>query len=110
MNTTTNRVAALATAAVIALTSVGLSPTTAPAATKQTRAADRSEPIEFGSRHRYYRRGDAAALGAFAAIVGTVAAVAIAEKRRREWRRYGYPYGHPYRYRYYGHPYGYDRY
>jgi hypothetical protein len=109
----THRAVAVATAAAIALTSVGLSPTVAAASpAKQAQVADNSGSTEFSSRHRRYghRHGNAAALGAFAAIAGTIATIAIAEQRRREWRRhhqyygpYGYPYGAPA-------PYGYYRY
>jgi len=51
------------------------------------------------------RRGNAAGAAAFAAIVGTIATIAIAEQQRRDWesrRAYQPPYYGPAPYR--GHP------
>jgi len=87
MSTRTNRAIAAAVAASIALTGLGL--TSASAA-----------PTAVGYRHR----GDAAAIGAFAAIAGTIAAIAAARHdhdRYYDGGPYAYDYGPP--------PFVYDR-
>jgi hypothetical protein len=105
----TNRAAAVATAAAIALGSVGLSPTVSTASPlKQPQFASQSDITEFSGRRRHYGNGNAAAAAAVIGLFGTIAAIAIAEQERKRWRRhhgyygaypgphYGRPYGHPY--------------
>jgi hypothetical protein len=102
---------ALMTAASIAVTGFGLAPAAAAASRATAPHATQAQdaPItEFSSRarHRAYRnygyhRNNAAALGTFLAIAGSVAAVAAASQYRHH--HHGYyraPYG------YYGGPYG----
>ena len=80
MFTTKFRAIALAAATAIAISAVSVTPASAS------------------------RRGNAAALGAFAAVVGTIATIAIAEQRRSDWESqqrgyyggYGYPGPGPY--------------
>src|SRR5215467_10239568 len=86
MFTKTNRAIAVAAAASIALTAIGLTP-----------AAAGSLPTPVSYRHD----GGAAALGAFAAIAGTIAVIAASRHDRD-----GY-YGSPYGYGYAPAPYGY---
>ena len=92
MLTKTNRLTGLVAAAAIGLTAVSVTPASAD------------------------RRSDAAAAAAFAAIVGTIATIAIAEQRRSEWQDYHRPpvYSPPYYgpRRYYGsrHYFGCQRY
>ncbi len=74
MRTIMSRTIATAAAAAIALTTFSLQPATA------------------GARH-----GDAAALGAFAAVFGTIAAI-IAAEQYRDQPSYGPPYGPAYGY------------
>ena len=85
MSTKTNRAIAAAVAASIAITTFGLAP-----------AAAGPLPTEIGYRHR---DDGAAALGAFAAIAGTIAAIAAARHDRdRDGGPYAYGYGpDPYR-------------
>lgn len=61
MITKTFRAIALAAATAVAISAVSVSPASAG------------------------RRGDAAAIAAFATIVGTIATVAIADQQRRDW-------------------------
>jgi hypothetical protein len=75
MRTITSRAIATAAAAAIALTTFSL------------------QPAAANSR----RGGDAAALGAFAAVVGTIAAI-IAAEQYRDQTSYGPPYGPAYGY------------
>src|ERR1700732_1569378 len=79
MSIKTNRAIAAAAAALVALTGFGLAPAAAaPLAT------------EVSYRHD----GGAAALGAFVAIAGTIAAIAAAQHDRDD--SYGRPYGYGY--------------
>jgi hypothetical protein len=88
MSTKTNRAIAAAVAASIAVTTFGLAP-----------AAASPLPTEIGYRHR---DGAAAALGAFAAIAGTIAAIAAA-RHDRDYDGDHYAYGDgPDRYRHDG--------
>ena len=100
------------TATAIACTGLGIMPSRAASAASYPIAVagnPAAVPItDFSSRRYYARRNNAAALGAFAAIAGTVAAVALARRHRHD---YGYQYGAP-AYGYaqpygYGAPYGY---
>jgi hypothetical protein len=101
---------ATAVAAATIVTSIPLSQ--AVAASSAAPAVATAAPVtsDFSAR-RYYRRGggNAAALGAFAAIIGTIGAVALAQQRNDDYGRYGYygngngyGYGAPVPYGYYG--------
>jgi hypothetical protein len=102
---------ATATAVAVAITTFGSTPVlSAPASAAPKQAQMQTAPDGFVEvaakrRHRHYRGGNAAAVAAFAGIVGTIATLAA---RDRYERRYYYDpyYGHsPYAY---GAPYGYD--
>jgi hypothetical protein len=111
-----NRAIAAATAAAIALTSVGFAPAmaAAPVSKKQPEA---SQSTDFSAQRRHrrgYSRGNAAAGAAILGIIGAVGTYAAArEYRKAQERRYyngGYyrhHYGHP---GYGPAPYGYYRY
>ncbi len=86
MLTKTHRAIAAAAAASIALTAIGLTPA-------------KAEPLATEVRYRH--DGGAAALGAFAAIAGTIAMIAASHHNRD-----GY-YESPYGYGYAPAPYGY---
>lgn len=104
---------AMTTAATIAVTAIGLTPAMAApgsAAPKQALTLTDDATSNFVEvakrrRHRHYN-GGAAALGAFAAIAGTIATLAA---RDRYYRRHRYYEPYPYAYGYYGRPapYGY---
>jgi hypothetical protein len=101
----------------LAFAGFGLTPAVAspagksPAATHQGQLAPITD-FSSRSRHRVYRN-NAAALGTFLAIAGTVAAVAAANHHRHHHYYNGYYGGGPYSYYgggpYYGRPYGYGR-
>ncbi len=80
MSTKTHRVIAAAAAASIALTAIGLAP-----------AAAQPLATEVSYRHD----GGAAALGAFAAIAGTIAMIAAAQHDRDDYDAGPYGYGGP---------------
>ena len=82
MSTKTNRAIAAAAAASIALTTLSLTPAAAAPFYGPQFAAPQAAVTEVG-----YRRydGGAAALGAFAAIAGTIATIAAAEHYRRHY-------------------------
>ncbi|MBV9346482.1 MAG: hypothetical protein JO245_00745 [Pseudolabrys sp.] len=73
-------------------------------------AVSQSSAIDLSARRRHYRGGgNAAAMAAFAGIVGTIGALAIEQQRRDAWRErhyyggygpYGYGYGYGPRYGY----------
>lgn len=97
-------------AAVAAATIVTSIPVSQAVAASSTPAVATAAPVtsDFSAR-RYHRRGggNAAALGAFAAIIGTIGAVALAQQRNDDYGRYGYygngyGYGAPEPYGYYG--------
>jgi hypothetical protein len=100
------------TSAALAITGLGITPGQAASTSKPLAATAHpaAAPITDFSSRRYYRgRNNAAALGAFAAIAGTVAAVAIARRHRHGYGYYpyggpAYGYAQPYGY---GAPYGY---
>lgn len=98
MLTRTKRTIACATAAALVLTTLGSAPGFAAGAPKQVPTMKQGD-VEVGAakRHRSRSAGSAAALGAFAAVIGTIASVAAARQYR------DYPYG----YEYYGGPYAY---
>jgi hypothetical protein len=104
---------ALVTAAALAVTGFGLTPASAASARGLTQAQKAAPITDFSSRARYhnyprygYHRNNAAALGTFLAIAGSVAAVAAASHYRH--RHYGYAYGGgPYYGGYGGGPYSY---
>lgn len=101
--TRTKRTIAGVTAAALALTAVGVTPGFAGSAPKQV--SMKQGDIEVSSARRHRRGpGPAAALGAFAAIAGTIGSIAAAQ-RYRDYS-YGY-YDAPYAYApgYYGGPY-----
>jgi hypothetical protein len=102
MRTTANRIVAAGLAATIALTSFTVLPAAAaPAATRQVQPPAAERATDFSARRRYGHAGsNAAALGAFLAIAGTIAAIAAAEHRRERWEEYD-------RYRYHPRPYPY---
>ena len=104
-NFTRSVVAVLATATIA--TSFPLAPASA-AAAKQPAAKPGIETsldngtLDISARRRHYRRNNnAAALGAFAAIAGTIGVIAATQERRRYRNHYGYHYG-PRPYGYYG--------
>jgi uncharacterized membrane protein YidH (DUF202 family) len=103
MTLITNRAMAVATATAIALTSfgVGSGALAAPVKTSQAGAQTATEFSARARHHRSHRRhhGNAAALGLFAATLGTIATIAAAD-RYRERYYYDGPYG------YGGAPYG----
>jgi hypothetical protein len=86
---------AAALAAALTLTSLNLAPAQAAAAkgidqlqeTQSTAAT-----TDFSARRRHYRRGNAAALGAFIGVFGTIAAIAAANQYRDDYYYYGDPY------------------
>jgi len=92
----TRRSMAVALAAAMALTSLNLAPAQA-AAPKSSGQSQLTQSIatitDFSARRRHYRRGNAAALGAFMGVFGTIAAIAAANQYRD-----GYYYGDPYSY------------
>jgi hypothetical protein len=104
MLTNTKRTIAGVTAAALVLTAVGTTPGFAASASKQGPAMQQAD-VEVSAARRHRHRGvpPAAALGAFAAIAGTIASVAAAQRYRDDPYRYGY-YGGPYP-GYYGGPY-----
>jgi hypothetical protein len=80
-----------------------LQPNAAIAATHAGAATD----FSAARRHRrYVRRGNAAGLALFGAVLGTMGAIIAEQQRREYYERYyaPYPYGGPY---YYGRPYPY---
>jgi hypothetical protein len=102
MSTKTNRAIAAAVAALIALPTLSLTPAAAAPLYGPQIAAPPAGVTEVHYRHD----GGAAALGAFAAIAGTIATIAAAEHYRRHYydeRPYPYAYGPAY-------PYGYGPY
>jgi len=107
MFTKTNRTIAAAAAASIALTTLTL----APAAAAPFYGPGLSAPA--GVTEVGYRRhggGAAAALGAFAAIAGTIASIAAAEHYRHRYYDGPYPYAYEPAYPYgYAPNYGWDR-
>lgn len=107
MRKTFTRSIAAAVAAATIVTSIPLSQ--AVAAFSAAPAVATAAPVTSDFSTRRYRRGggNAAALGAFAAIIGTIGAVAIAQQRNDDYGRYGYygngyGYGAPVPYGYYG--------
>jgi len=90
------------TAAAIAITSIGIAPSRAGSVTSKPPAVSAGdvagvEITDFTARRRYVgQRNNAAALGAFLAVAGTVAAISLA----RRHRHYNYPYGYGYGYGY----------
>lgn len=101
-----NPAIAAVTAAALALTAAGTAPAFAAGKPQtETSIAKVSDVTDFsaGKRHDYYRgyrnhHGNAAAIAAFTAIVGGIAAYAAArEYRKAQERRYGYD-GEPYGY------------
>lgn len=107
-----------ALAATIALTALDVAPAAAASPQAPVGVTTFDAPTDISAarkRKRIYRRGgDAAAIAAFAGIVGSIAAIAAAERRRKYYDGYyvapGY-YPPAYGYGYYGprHPYGYHR-
>ncbi len=81
MSIKTNRAIAAAAAASIALTTLTLTPAAA-------------EPFYAPTEVHYRDNGGAAALGAFAAIAGTIATIAAAEHYRRHYDEAPYPYAY----------------
>jgi hypothetical protein len=95
MRTSSIRSIAATLAATLVLTSLPLVPAQAASAGRVPQAQSLKADgltTDISARRRYYRGGggNAAALGAFAAIVGTIGAVAIAREQRRDRERYGY--------------------
>ena len=91
MRTTTSRTVAIATAAAMALTSFGFTPALAASGgDKEVKSDAGTAATELSSRRRH--RGNAAALGMFAAI-GGIAALAASRMHRDEYY-YGYPNGY----------------
>ena len=94
----TRSLVAVLTAATVATSFPVSSASAAPA--KKPEISEAST-VDISARRRHYsRRGNnAAALGMFAAVAGTIGALAIASERRRAWRErhyyngYGGPYG-----------------
>lgn len=73
-------------AAVAALTFSTFAPTTVMAATPGTSAGSSGATDFSSARRRHYRgNGNAAALAAFGAIVGTVGAIAASQSRRDDY-------------------------
>lgn len=90
----TRRSMAVALAAAVTLTSLNLTP--ALAAAPKASGSEFSQvtiTTDFSARRRHYRRGNAAALGAFMGVFGTIAAIAAANQYRDD-----YYYGDPYYY------------
>jgi hypothetical protein len=114
MSNRTNGAIATLSAIAIAITSLGIQPASAaPARGDAIPAAAKAQAVtplttQVRVRGRYYRRNNAAALGVFLGIAGTVAAVAAAQHRRNYYGYYGAPYGYYGGPGYYGGgPYGY---
>jgi hypothetical protein len=112
--TFTRSITAALTAATIAtsipLTTASAEPARTPAVTAAKAAPVASD--EFSARRRY-RGGNAAALGAFAAIIGTIGVLAATQSRNDYCGGYGCGYGYGYGpapYAYYGGPQYYGRY
>jgi hypothetical protein len=99
MPTRMNRTIAAAVAASIMLPTLGLTP----AAAAPVYGPQIAAPPAGVTEVRYRHDGGAAALGAFAAIAGTIASIAAAEHYRRHYYDdYPYPYAYGPAY-----PYGY---
>jgi hypothetical protein len=82
-------------AAALTLTSLNLAPAQAAAAkgTGQSQVTQSTAATtDFSARRRHYRRGNAAALGAFIGVFGTIAAIAAANQYRDDYYYYGDPY------------------
>jgi hypothetical protein len=94
MNTKAKGAIAAVTATAIVLTGIGLQPVAAQPGIHQAQAGSATD---FSSRGRYYRGGNAAALGAFLAIAGTAVAIAATRHRQRDYYE-GYPAGYAYGY------------
>jgi hypothetical protein len=109
MRSKSTRLIAIATAAVMGLTTFSITPASAaPVPKKQAQTAPDS--VTDISAHRRYRRGNAAVVGAAAAIFGTIATIAAANAYRDRHRHHYYGYGPYYRpyyapYAYAPHPY-----
>jgi hypothetical protein len=109
MRSKSTRAVAVATAAIMGLSAIAVTPAgAAPVRQKQMQSAQ-ADTTDISARRRH--RGNAAVVGAAAAIFGTIATIAAANAARDQYRsHYGYrPYygGYaPYAYA----PYGYEPY
>ncbi len=110
MRSKINRAIAAASAATIALTVMAVTPAgAAPSPRKEIQTAQ--DGATDVSARRRYRRGNAAVVGAAAAIFGTIASIAAANAYRDRYPYYGYgPYYGPYYGPRYYHPYAYGPY
>jgi hypothetical protein len=109
VRTSTKRLIATATAASIAITAVSIVPAvSAPVAPLPAQALERASDgfVEVAKRRKRHYGGNAAALGAFAAIAGTIATLAARDRYRRHYYYDPYygppPYAYGYRSPYYG--------
>jgi hypothetical protein len=112
MNRIMNRTIAAAGAVAIVLGGMNAPPAAAAQPNAKPAAIDRIglsayDTTEFSGAkrraRRAVRRNDRAAMQAFFGIAGTIAAIAAAERYRRDYYRYGYhPYYGPPPYPYYG--------
>jgi hypothetical protein len=99
------RAIAAASAAIIAVTAVAVTPASAASSPRTEAKAAQSTDISASRRYRN-RAGNAAAIGAAAAIFGTIASIAAAQAYRDRHRHDYQPYYGP---RAYG-PYAYEPY
>jgi hypothetical protein len=97
IKTRTKAIAAV-TAAALALSTAGTLPAIAAGKPQTgTQTASAAQATEFSARNRYYRgRNDAAAVAAFTAIVGGIAAYAAAREYRKAQERAYAPHGYGY--------------
>ena len=107
MRSKTNRVIAAATAAIIGLTAIAVTPAGAASSPRKEVQAAQDGVTDISARRRH-RGSNAAAIGAAAAIFGTIATIAAANARERHYRDYYRPH-YGYGYRPYG-PYAYEPY
>jgi len=107
MRSKAHRAIAAATAALIGLTAIAVTPASAASSPRKEVQAARDGATDISSRRRY-RGNNAAAIGAAAAIFGTIATIAAANAYRdRDPYGYGYRpfYGPPGPYAYGPYPY-----
>ena len=109
MRNKTNRAIAAATAAVIGLSAIAVTPASAASSPRKEVQTARDGATDISARRRH-RGNNAAVVGAAAAIFGTIATIAAANARERHYRDQYYggyrPYYAP---RAYG-PYAYEPY
>lgn len=109
MRSKINHAIAAATAALIAVTAIAVTPAGAAASPRKQMQTAQDGVTDVSARR--YRHGNAAVVGAAAAIFGTIASIAAANAYRDRYPSYGYgPYYGPYYGPRYYHPYAYGPY